>query len=276
MAAVKEIKSRQESIRNIFQITKAMKLVSTVRLQKVREKAEQYKPYQTALFEMMQGLIERMHLQEDEKKQDRKKAVVFLTSNRGLAGGYHFRLVKRLMEEGFQKEYTEFYVLGTKGRDALKAKGYRIKEDLSEQLKTFDRKDAKILAKELAAAFLSKEVDAIYLSYMEFYHPVKQVPRICEVLPGVSRKLYQKIEEFECLEEQEFADFFVDYLQEMLYGAVLEAAASENGARLTAMDAASKNAQDLLEQLSLEYHQARQRIITQELTEMIGSIGGIV
>ncbi len=276
MAAVKEIKSRQESIRNIFQITKAMKLVSTVRLQKVREKAEQYKPYQTALFEMMQGLIERMHLQEDENKQDRKKAVVFFTSNRGLAGGYHFRLVKQLMEKGFQKEYTQLYVIGTKGRDALKAKGYQIKEDLSEQLKTFDRKDAKILAKELVAAFLNKEVDAIYLSYMEFYHPVKQVPRICEVLPDMSRILYQKIEEFECLEEQEFADFFVDYLQEMLYGAVLEAAASENGARLTAMDAASKNAQDLLEQLSLEYHQARQRIITQELTEMIGSIGGIV
>lgn len=273
MATGKEIKRRQESIRNIYQITKAMKLVSTVRLQKVRGRVEKQKSYTRALLAMMKDLLQEINDKEEQKK---KKMVVFLTSNRGLAGGYHLKMVSRLKEANFIPENTQLYVIGTKGREALKANGYLIKQDYSEIWNTWEEKDIKNLAEDLVKDFFTQKSDSIFCVYMEFYHPIKQVVQLQEVLPEKSKRLAKYAEEFEVLENQEIEAFFVDYLQEILSGILLEGIASEQGARLAAMDQASENAEELLEELSLNYHRTRQKNITQELTELIGSIGGIV
>ena len=285
MASMREIKRRKGSIASTQQITKAMKLVSTVKLQRAKGMAEATKPYFDCMYDTVakmlskSGNVDHPYLKSGESG---KKAVIAITSNRGLAGGYNNNIVKLITSnEIFDVENTEIYALGKKGRDSFASKGYTIASDLSEVMNGPLYADAKELSEALLARFEKGEISEIYLAYTVFKNTVTHVPTMLKLLP-VEIEAKEQGEgtdnipmNYEPSEEEVLGMIIPKYITSLIYGAMMEAVASENGARMQAMDSATSNAEEMIQKLELDYNRARQGSITQELTEIIAGAQAI-
>ena len=175
MASMRDIRHRRSSIQSTQQITKAMKLVSTVKLQRARANAEKTKTYFDCMYETVGNILKRVgaishkYLKAGESPN---KAVIVITSNRGLAGGYNSNIVKLVTrEEAFHKEELKIYAIGGKGRDALERAGYEITEDLSDISENPSYEDAMALSARLLDSFAAGEIGEIYLAYTSFKKP---------------------------------------------------------------------------------------------------------
>ena len=280
MASMRDIKRRRNSIQGTQQITKAMKLVSTVKLQRTRANAERSKVYFTSMFDTVNSILKRVGHVEHKyliPGTSNKKAVVVITSNRGLAGGYNSNVIKLVSRHPqWKKEDVVVYTLGNKGREAFQRYGYEVKNCNSDIVESPAYVDAMALSNELLRAFASGEVGEIYLAYTAFKNTVSHVPTLLKLLPvEYSEDVEQKPEKAEAImnfepEDVEALDLIIPkYMTSLIYGALMEAVASENGARMQAMDNATSNAEEMIADLSLKYNRARQGSITQELTEII-------
>lgn len=285
MASMREIKRRKGSITSTQQITKAMKLVSTVKLQRAKGKAESTKPYFDCMYDTIatmlskSGSIDHPYLKSGVSQ---KKAVITITSNRGLAGGYNNNIVKLITaDERFDKENTEIYALGKKGRDSLELKGYTITSDRSEVMNGPVYADAKELSEELLGRFEKGEIGEIYLAYTVFKNTVTHIPTMLKLLPVEIKDTERKSDldsvpmNYAPNEGTALAMIIPKYITSLIYGAMMEAVASENGARMQAMDSATGNADEMIQKLELDYNRARQGSITQELTEIIAGASAI-
>lgn len=283
MASMRDIKRRKESITSTEQITKAMKLVATVKLQKARAKAEHSKPYFNYMYSTVTsilasaGNIDHKYLRAGNTG---KKAVIVITSNRGLAGGYNGNIVRKVLEDGFSKDDTMVYSIGRKGKEMLERKGYTITKDYSEVINEPLYKDAMEIGEEVLKGFAEGTISEIYLAYTSFKNTVSHEPKVVKLLPVEYDNMEIKEEKttlmnFEPNEEEVLDEIIPKYMTSLLFGALLECVASENGARMSAMDAATGNAEEMIEKLSLEYNRARQSSITQELTEIIAGAQAI-
>lgn len=287
MASMRDIKRRKASIQSTGQITKAMKLVSTVKLQKSRNKAESSKPYFNLMYETIAAMLKKSGNMDHKYLRagdSRKKAVIVITSNRGLAGGYNNNIVKLVSgDPALPVEDVKLYVIGRKGRDGLARKGYEVAKDYSEVINEPLYQDAADLTKELLEAFGRNEIGEIYLAYTSFKNTVVHIPRLVKLLPftmeeqtgesGESKA--QALMNYEPNPEEVLDRIIPNYMSSLIYGALLEAVASENGARMTAMDSATNNAEEMIGKLELQYNRARQGSITQELTEIIAGANAI-
>jgi len=283
MASIRDIKRRRDSIQSTEQITKAMKLISTVKLQKSRAKAEASKPYYDMMYDTINsmlrksGSIEHKYLKSGDSK---RKAVVVITSNRGLAGGYNSNIAKLVLQnERLEPELTDIYAIGRKGKESLGKKGYYIARDYSEVINEPIYRDAADITMELLDAFGQNRIGEIYLVYTSFKNTVTQIPTLKKLLPVEmaegSEKADLALMNYEPNEDEVLDSIIPKYMSSLIYGALLEAVASENGARMTAMDSATNNAEDMIEELGLIYNRARQGSITQELTEIIAGANAI-
>lgn len=286
MASMRDIKRRRASIQSTGQITKAMKLVSTVKLQKSRGKAESSKPYFDVMYATISsmlkqaGEIDHKYLRAGESK---KKAVIAITSNRGLAGGYNNNIVKLIERTPeLTQEDTIVYAIGRKGKDGLIRKHYTIAQDYSEVINAPLYQDAADLTAELLHAYSRNEIGEIYLAYTSFKNTVVHIPKLVKLLPFVLEegaedepRQAEALMNFEPNEDEVLDAIIPKYMSSLIYGALLEAVASENGARMNAMDSATSNAEDMLSKLELQYNRARQGSITQELTEIIAGANAI-
>ena len=285
MASMREIKRRKASIASTQQITKAMKLVSTVKLQRAKGKAEATKPYFDCMYDTVatmlskSGNVDHPYLKSGESS---KKAVITITSNRGLAGGYNNNVVKLITgDESFNAEDTEIYALGKKGRDSLALKGYTVASDFSEVMNGPIYADAKELSEMLLEKFEKGEIGEIYLAYTVFKNTVTHIPTMLKLLPvEIDTEEADKEGDnipmnYEPDEEEALGMIIPKYITSLIYGAMMEAVASENGARMQAMDSATSNAEEMIQKLELDYNRARQGSITQELTEIIAGAQAI-
>ena len=284
MASMREIKRRKASIASTQQITKAMKLVSTVKLQRAKGKAEATKPYFDCMYDTVatmlskSGNVDHPYLKSGASS---KKAVITITSNRGLAGGYNNNIVKLITgDETFDIENTEIYALGKKGRVSLALKGYTVASDLSEVMNGPIYADAKELSEVLLERFEKGEIGEIYLAYTVFKNTVTHVPTMLKLLPvEIEAKDAAETDNipmnYEPDEEEALGMIIPKYITSLIYGAMMEAVASENGARMQAMDSATSNAEEMIQKLELDYNRARQGSITQELTEIIAGAQAI-
>ena len=284
MASMKDIKRRRDSIQSTGQITKAMKLVSTVKLQKAKGKAESTKPYADLMFETIcnmlarSGNINHKYLVPGESS---KKAVITITANRGLAGGYNTNLTKLITESGIPKEDIDIVAIGTKGRDYLARRGYNISEDDSDVINEPLYTDARSICDKLLERFAAGEIGEIYLAYTSFKNTVVHEPKLIKLLPvsvdtdGLSSGEDTTPMNYEPAEDEALNLIIPKYVCSLIYGALIEAVASENGARMQAMDNATSNADEMISDLSLKYNRARQASITQELTEIIAGANAI-
>lgn len=291
MASMKEIKRRRTSIQSTEQITKAMKLVATVKLQKARVKADSSKPYFNLMYETISNILEKSENINHKylKSGGGKKAVIVITSNRGLAGGYNNNIIK-LVSSNFDTDDCLVYAVGKKGKDGLERRGYTIAGEYSEIMNEPLYADAADITKVLLTAFEKGEVSDIYMAYTVFKNTVVHIPTLLHLLPVVTDSVKENFEETSGLEEkrgpraimdyspneEEVLDAIVPkYISSIIFGALGQALAAENGARMNAMDNATNNAAELIDKLSLQYNRARQGAITQELTEIVAGANAI-
>ena len=289
MASMRDIKRRRTSIQSTQQITKAMKLVSTVKLQKARSRAEDSKAYFNCMYQTMTSLLAKAgNLDHPYVKSNgcEKKAIVVVTSNRGLAGGYNSNIVRLITGSDFKKEDVRIYAVGGKGLELLKHRGYEVVADYSEIIEEPVYDDAKVVATRLLDDFAKGEIGEIYLADTFFKNTVSHIPTLMKVLPVEAQEAEEGEEEanavdkitpmnFEPEEEEAVRLLVPKYISSILYGAFIEAVASENGARMQAMDSATSNAEEMINDLELKYNRARQGAITQELTEIIAGAEAI-
>ena len=284
MASIRDIKRRKSSIQSTQQITKAMKLVSTVKLQKAKVHAEQTDPYFQYMYRTVTSILARSgnmdHPYLKENGSD-KIAVVVITSNRGLAGGYNSNITKLVQSSGLAVNKVELYTIGSKGKEALERKGYQVVEDISDVIENPTYKDAMEICDQVLKDFTEGKIGQIYLAYTHFKNTVVHVPTLMKLLPvefsdaELSAADQNLIMNYEPNESEALHMIIPKYVTSILYGALVEAVASENGARMQAMDSATSNAEEMISDLSLKYNRARQGSITQELTEIIAGAEAI-
>ena len=282
MPSMRDIKRRKVSIQSTQQITKAMKLVSTVKLQRAKLKAEKLQTYFDCMYQTVMNMLERsgdMDHPYMKPNGSPKKAVIVITSNRGLAGGYNSNVVKLITNQDWNKDDVAIYAIGKKGRDTLNRRGYSIVSDESDMINEPLYSDAQKLSDELLNDFAAGEIGEIYLAYTHFKNTVSHIPTLLKLLPvdldetadRVSNSLEDKtLMNYEPEETEALNMIIPKYVTSLIYGALVEAVASENGARMQAMDSATSNAEEMIGSLELQYNRARQGHITQELTEIIG------
>lgn len=293
MASMRDIKRRKGSIQSTQQITKAMKLVSTVKLQRAKANAERSKTYFHAMYETVHSIlmktnnIEHKYLKSGETG---RKAVIVITSNRGLAGGYNSNVVKLITKGELAGQDLAIYAVGKKGREAL-SRQYDVVQDYSDYIEEPVYAEAMKISEQVLADFEEGLISEIYLAYTGFKNTVSHIPTLLKLLPvDLSSAEQQESEESEAIEdivpdnvlmnfepnEIEALDLLIPkYITSLIYGGMIEAVAAENGARMQAMDSATSNAEEMIEHLTLQYNRARQGSITQELTEIIAGANAI-
>lgn len=285
MASMRDIKRRKGSIQSTQQITKAMKLVSTVKLQRSKQHALNSKSYFNYMYSTVQsmlakaGSINHVYVTGNEAE---KKAVIVISGNRGLAGGYNSNVVKLITKGELKKEDLVMYTVGKKGREAFTRYGYELAEDYSEMIESPEYVDAMRLCASLLNRYRQGEIGEIYLAYTAFKNTVSHIPTLMKLLPVDQEAIVEDGKEddkvpmnFEPAEEEALELIIPKYVSSIIYGAMIEAVASENGARMQAMDSATSNAEEMIDKLTLQYNRARQGSITQELTEIIAGAQAI-
>ena len=289
MASMRDIKRRKKSVSSTQKITKAMKLVSTVKLQKAKQKAENTNPYFNYMYSTVcsmldrAGAIDHPYLTAGESN---KKAIITISSNRGLAGGYNSNITKLITGSDIAREEILLYTIGKKAHDALDSRGYKVAAEHDQVMEAPTYDDAMNISREVLEAFTKGEVGEIYLAYTHFKNTVSHEPRLLKLLPvdikeedikggDEEDKNSKMLMNFEPNPEEALDMIVPKYVTSLIYGALVEAVASENGARMQAMDSATNNAEDIISDLTLKYNRARQGSITQELTEIIAGAEAI-
>lgn len=285
MPSLRETKNRIRSVKNTEKITRAMKMVAASKLRRAQENVLRPRHYTKKLSSLIAGLAARVVENSPEAEPllfDRpiKKNVeiLALTSDRGLCGALNSSVVR--MTQRFivdhQQEFSNITLssVGKKGSEGLVRLGYKIRQQYEPNGKTFDLPLASHIAKELCQRFLNREVDGIYLVYNRFKSAISQEVVVEQLLPVERSELNEDSESLDYLyepdQEQLLKALVPPYFATKLYQAFLESYASEQGARMTAMDNATRNAKEMTEKLTLLYNRARQAAITKELMEIIG------
>lgn len=277
MANLKDIRRRIRSVTNIQQITKAMKMVAAARLQKAQERALGSKQYTERLREILMNLSaqagEFSHpLMETPKRGEGRTAYILMSADKGLAGAYSGNAIKALLPLVKDSSQADIIAVGRKGRDYFARREYSI---VKEHLGISERpsnQDAIDIAKEVAELFLSGTYKEVHLVFTQFFSPAHHVPEVVQLLP-IQPETAKKSDVTYIFEpgEQAVIDWLIPrYMENIVYAALIQSAASELGARMTAMSSATDNAKELISDLTLTYNKVRQANITREITEIVG------
>lgn len=276
MANQKQIKKRVSSIKNIGKITGALEMVSASKVQKAQDKALAAKPYAQKVYELVQAFSEEKDLslpllrQPGETKND---LYILISTNKGLAGSLNTSLFATLSQKLQESTANhKFITLGQKSRSLAMRNGELV-ADFSENA-PFEENISAIVDL-VIKSFVSEEVDAVYLAYSDFQTVMSQQPKVKALLPispeGDTEEKSHSSYTFEPSALEVLEKLLVFYLENQVRDAIFEAEASEHAARMIAMKAASDNAKELAETLSLEYNKARQAGITNEIADVVTS-----
>jgi len=272
--STKEIKTRIRSMESTRQITRAMEMVASAKLRKAQNQTLACRPYFETLYGVIWDIVKRngeMSSPYLTRKPGNRAAFIVISGDRGLAGGYNSNVLKLLAAQTEGKEAT-LLPIGKKGADYFKAHNIPVLTENYTQAETVKIGDCFSVAKQLCKGFLRGEYDAVYVVYTEFHSVLSQEAKCLQLLPlQKGAEVTEKPREivYEPDSETVFETVVPEYLGGVLYGALCESRASEQAARRTAMDAATQNAQEMIEGLSLQFNRARQAAITQEITEII-------
>ena len=273
-ASMNGIKSRIKSVESTMQITKAMELVATSKLRRAKEKAENSRSY----YEVLRDAIRNIEASSEacastwNEKKDAPTLLIVIAGDRGLAGGYNaniFRLADALSKNGD----TIFLPVGKKALEHYKHKGYEVFSDAFGCVADMGVGDAFSMAKLVTEAFKLGKIGNVTVIYTKFVSMMSQLPVYEELLPFVNDECECKEFSPDPLFEEDFEELLErilpDYVGGIIHCAICESSASESGARRSAMNAANKNATEMIDTLMLKYNRARQAVITQEITEIV-------
>lgn len=272
-----DIKRRMRSINNTMQITKAMYLVSSAKLRKAKERVEETRPYFEITSESVKRILSSskgMNHPFLQKREVKKTIFIVITADRGLAGGYNSNVL-RMSEQHINKDTDSVIVMGSKGRDFFSRRGYNILESYTGITEEPEFSDARTVGNIVIDLYKSEEIDSIKLVYTKFISAMTQEPTIITLLPSDIEEDEEGSKNLTQIQYEPSPEGVIEYLipkyvQGAIFGALVEAAASQQGARMTAMESATDNAEDIIDELDLSYNRARQASITQEISEIVG------
>jgi F-type H+-transporting ATPase subunit gamma len=289
VATLRIIRTRIKSVRNTQKITKAMKMVAAAKLRRAQDGVIRARPYAQLIDEMLASLA-RARADADlpphplmAVRPPRRVELVLMTSDRGLCGGFNSNIIRRgqrfLVEEGAEFERIQFSTVGRRGRDFARKRGIETRKDYVGFFGRLRYAQAREIAEDLIQAYEKDELDAVYLLYNEFKSAIVQQISLVQLLPLQPRTQVQRgpgekglitpEHLFEPSRPEVLRALLPRYLAMQIWRALLESEASEHGARMTAMDSATKNASDMIGRLTLDYNRARQAAITKELMEIV-------
>lgn len=277
MATAKDIRRRIRTVKNIEKITNAMKMVAAARLKKAQQRAESARPYAAKMHEVMHSLSGSAgQVQHPLLEVREEKTVGFLVvgAERGLAGSYNGNVISRAMDELAKIDHSasRLFAVGKKAIAFFRRRRFQLIGSLEASGSEVSFIEVRRITNQLRAAFESGEVDAVYLVYAKFLSPMRQEPTVVKLLPMTAPESDGRVAEefiFEPDAAKLLGDLLPKYLETQVYQALVEAQASEHGARMTAMSAATKNAGEMIDNLTLAYNKARQAAITKEITEIV-------
>jgi F-type H+-transporting ATPase subunit gamma len=280
MPNLKDIKRRIQSVKNTQQITKAMKLVAASKLRKAQHAILEARPYAIKMMDVLNHLAARcnsdLHPLLDVREGNRH-LFLLITSDKGLCGGFNGSLIRKMtkhLKDNAQNE-NSLIVAGKKGNDVFRNRPVTVTEEIIGWTKDFDYLKAQALGENLSTLFSEKKIDKVFMVYNEFKSVMQQEVVVEQLLPIVPENLAHKDDTFavdyiyEPDEESILDELLKRYMTVEVYRAFLESSASEHGARMTAMDSASRNAGEMIDGLTLTYNKARQAYITKELIEIV-------
>jgi F-type H+-transporting ATPase subunit gamma len=278
MPSLKALRKRIGTVRSTQQITKAMKMVSAAKLRRAQEAAERARPYATKLMEMFTALTAGLESEAHPllaRRPESRVDLLVLTSDRGLCGGYNANLLR--FAETFVRERpgveSAVVAVGRKGAEYYRRRSARVIAQRVGILTTPAPTLAAELAAEITRRFVAEETDAVYLVYSRFRSAISQNPTAVRLLPVETPEAQADMPQVDYIFEPERPELLAlllpRYIEALITQALLEAVASEHGARMTAMDNATRNASDMMAALTLSMNRARQATITKELMEIV-------
>lgn len=278
-ANLRDIRKRISSVRSTQQITKAMKMVAAAKLRRAQENMLATRPYATKIYEMLNRLAARTSADSHPllaRRDPQRLELILFTSDRGLCGAYNINLIQRAEKflEEEKKKYAQIYFscIGRKGRDYFRRRKVPIHWEKVNFFGRVDYKMAAQIGQELIKAYTANEVDMVCLLYSEFISPLQQRPVLKTILP-IAQRMEEEEAGVDYLYEPSAAEILSQllplYIEVQIYQALLESLASEYGARMTAMENATKNAAEMIDKLTLFYNKVRQASITKELIEIV-------
>lgn len=283
--STKDIKRRIQGIGSIMQITNAMELVASAKLRKSRERLEITKPYFETVFENINDILAATSANSSlmEKREVKNRAVILVSSDKGLAGGYNINAVNKALEyvKNSDAENTVIYTTGIRSIELLKRKGFDVNNDFTHIDNDPIIEDASAMGSFFANKYIEKVYDEVVIVYTKFDSMVSFVPKIIKLLPATGfesegKKSIKKFDfDFEPSVSTVLTQMIKQYVNVTIYGCLLESSASEQASRRTAMENATSNGEDLLENLQLEFNRARQASITQEISEIVGGANAL-
>ncbi|HZW82664.1 MAG TPA: ATP synthase F1 subunit gamma [Candidatus Deferrimicrobium sp.] len=281
MAGVRDIRRRIRSIKNTQQITKAMKMMAAAKLRKAQEKVVAARPYSRQLQDVLARLAQAADARHPllEQREVKTIAYVVVTADRGLCGGYNANIIRTTSQAIAEANVPiQMVAVGSKARDFFRRRGANI---TSEYVALGDNPSfvqASEIAKEIVRLYTEREVDEVRLIYTEFISAISQRPVHVKLLPLKAPKQEAKtkgIYLFEPSAEGILESLLPKYVETLVFRALLEAKASELGAKMTAMGAATDAAKDMIERYTLQMNRARQAAITKEISEIVGGIAAL-
>ncbi|WP_414151102.1 ATP synthase F1 subunit gamma [Acetobacterium carbinolicum] len=286
---VQDIKRRIKSVNSTKQITHAMELVASAKLRKSRELAEGRRPYFEAMIESMGRIVEKSGNTRNiymKQREVKKVAYIVITGDKGLAGGYNVNVAKLVEDHVANKEDAVIYTVGSRGRDHFRNRYYDIQGEylgISERPTFFNAKEITGVVME---GFKNGDYDEVYIAYTKFVSTIAQHAQLMKLLPISAEDLKPEkkdiagevavidseltIMAYEPEPEELLGLLIPNFVSSTVYGSMIESAASEQGARRTAMESATTNANEMIDGLTLKYNRVRQAAITQEISEIVG------
>ena len=276
MASLKDIRDRIKSVKSIQKVTSAMKMVAAAKVRKAQEKMEQARPYTHALEDVIHHIlpdVDRNMLDLLEVRDIKRKAYLIVSADRGLAGAFNTNIIKIAQNEidHFGKENVDLFCIGKKSRDYFKRRNYNIVESHTEFWNELNYDNAMMIGRSVVEHFTSGKVDEIHVVYNYFVNLAQQEVKSEVLLPLVydDEDLNVRDRLYEPSKERLVSSLVPRHLNIQIWKYLLESYASEQAARMLAMENATTNAGDMIKNLTLEFNKARQAAITTEMLEIV-------
>ena len=281
---MKDIKRRIKSVQSTMQITKAMELVASSKMRRAKERALSVRPYFNAMYETVARLASVTRDSDSvytRRREVKNSLYIVIAGDRGLAGGYNANLFKLAAAE-MQGKQAQVITIGKKAQEHYAKRPVTVAADYPGIAETMRISDTHPIVEDMLKLFREGKVDEVFLCYTEFVSPLQQEAKCIQLLPvsferkeNADKGGAHVLTEYDPSPEAVFNAVIPEYLYGVLYGAVVESYCSEQSARRMAMEAASDNAGEMIENLNLSYNRARQAAITQEITEIVAGSGEV-
>ncbi|WP_206458846.1 ATP synthase F1 subunit gamma [Anaerovorax sp. IOR16] len=288
MANMREIRIRMKSIQDTMKITNAMYLISSSKLKKARKVLDDTMPYFVTLQKTIHDILlhspDISHAYFDKRelkpKENKKKAYIVITADKGLAGGYNHNVIKLAEQEMAKSKHNILFAVGQVGRQYFQRKKEEMANDFFYTNYNPTRYRARCITETIIDGFNKGEIDEVYMVYTKMVTPMKAEAEVIQLLPlsqgefvSMEKEEYKHFAEYSPSPQVVMNHLVPNYIKGFIYGAMVEAFSAEQHARMTAMQSATDSAKDMIRQLSLLYNRARQAAITQEINEVVSGAG---